>query len=394
MAAELAGGATAGSGAELAATFAGRRVLITGHTGFKGSWLALWLHHWGARVGGFALPPETTPDLFSAAGVEGLLERHTLGDVRDFAALREAVETFDPQVIFHMAAQPLVLRGYREPRETVETNVMGTLNLLEAVRLREKPCAVVIITSDKCYANREQVWGYRECDPMGGDDPYSVSKGAAELLVHAWRRSYFPPERLAAGVGVALASARAGNVIGGGDWSENRLVPDLVRAMEAGEPLVLRHPLAVRPWQHVLDPLHGYLMLAARLLGRDAARFCDGWNFAPDPGDEWVTVGGLAERFQALFQLPAWRPDPLARPHEASMLRLAIDQSLVRLGWRPRWNVGRTIERTARWYQAFRPGVGAMRQACLDDLTDFLGEAPSPAPFSQSPHSSNLPDSP
>ena len=264
---------------ELRRAYAGRRVLVTGHTGFKGAWLARWLLDLGADVTGYALAPDTSPSLYGLLDL-GAHTRSHLADIRDLATLQRAVSEAAPDVVLHLAAQPLVRRSYAEPLRTLETNVMGTANVLEAVRATAKPCAVVVVTSDKCYENREHVFGYREDEAMGGHDPYSMSKGATELVVASWRRSFFDPARLAKH-GVAVASARAGNVVGGGDWAEDRIVPDCVRALSRGEPIAVRNPRSVRPWQHVLEPLGGYLLLGAKLLGPDAAHHCEGWNFGP-----------------------------------------------------------------------------------------------------------------
>ncbi|MBF0321892.1 MAG: CDP-glucose 4,6-dehydratase, partial [Magnetococcales bacterium] len=314
---------------KIAQWYRNRRVLITGHTGFKGSWLTLWLHHWGARVSGLALPPATQPSLFHVLKLPTRMAGHQEGDVGNMAALRHAVETSDAEVIFHLAAQALVRPGYQDPVTTFHTNVMGVVNLLEVVRQRQRPCVVIVVTSDKCYANHEHVWGYRECDPMGGDDPYSASKGAAELVVSAYRHSFFPPGRIS-GHGVALASVRAGNVVGGGDWAKDRLVPDIVRAVSSGSSVFLRNPKAVRPWQHVLDPLHGYLVLGERLANAQdqATTLCSGWNFAPFNQDTSVTVGEITQRFTELFSAPPWQFDAGHHPHEAHTLRLSIDKAL------------------------------------------------------------------
>ncbi|HEY3445916.1 MAG TPA: CDP-glucose 4,6-dehydratase [Myxococcales bacterium] len=350
--------------------FRGRRVLLTGHTGFKGSWLALWLDRLGARVWGYALPPPTKPSNFELSGVVGLLQAHREADVRDAGTLAAAFAEADPEVVFHLAAQPLVRESYRTPAETFEVNVMGTARVLDAVRLRGKPCAVVVITTDKCYENREQVWGYRECDPMGGHDPYSASKGAAEILVASYRRSFFSPERLSQH-GVAVASARAGNVIGGGDWSIDRVVTDSVRCLIEKAPVPVRNPRAVRPWQHVLEPLSGYLLLAARMLAEPSQRWCSGWNLGPRLGDE-LPVSELVDRFCKAWGDGAWEDvsDP-HQPHEAGILRLSIEKARVELGWEPRWSVGEAVDRTARWYrEALTRGADA-RQLCMEDIAAY-----------------------
>ena len=360
--------------AELRRAYEGKRVLLTGHTGFKGSWLALWLSELGAEVTGYALAPDTRPSLFEVAGVQKLL-RHVVADVRDGERLEAVVAEARPEIAFHMAAQPLVRLSYEQPVETVETNVLGTAHLLEAIRAAGRPCAVVVVTSDKCYENRERLHGYREDEPMGGHDVYSMSKGAAELLVSSWRRSFFDPARLAAH-GVAIASARAGNVVGGGDWARDRIVPDAIQALSAGEPVPVRNPAAVRPWQHVLEPLGGYLLLGARLSApaAEAAPFCEAWNFGPRFEDA-RPVREVVEALIATWGSGRWedRHDPQA-PHEAGVLRLAIDKAQARLGWGPRWRFAETFRRTAEWYRAFHQGAGAAALAdlCRGQVRDYL----------------------
>jgi len=323
----------------------GRRVLVTGHTGFKGSWLSLWLHAMGAEVTGFALPPPTEPSLFAAARIEELV-RHIEGDVRDAGALSDAVAEARPEAIFHLAAQPLVRLSYDEPVETYATNVMGTVHLLEAARHMPDVKAIVCVTSDKCYENREWVWPYRESDPMGGHDPYSSSKGCAELVTAAWRNSYF------ARSGPALASARAGNVIGGGDWAVDRLVPDLVRAFETGVAPLIRSPDAVRPWQHVLEALGGYLLLAERLLAGER-EFAEGWNFGPSD-DDARPVSWIVERMRAAWgdRADAPLPDAGPRPHEAGLLRLDSSKARTLLGWRPALKLEQALEWIVAWHKA------------------------------------------
>jgi CDP-glucose 4,6-dehydratase len=357
--------------------FSGRRVLVTGHTGFKGSWLCLALSELGARTSGFALPPPTTPSHFELAGIAGLLHGHVLGDVRELGALAGAIDAADPEVVFHLAAQPLVRASYESPVETFATNVMGTVNLLEAVRLRARPCVVVVVTSDKAYENVGQPWGYRECDALGGHDPYSASKGAAELVVASYRRSFFAPERVAAH-GVKLATARAGNVIGGGDFARDRIVVDAVRALAEGRRVPVRNPEAIRPWQHVLEPLHGYVQLAARMLASDEPRWCSAWNLGPLPGDE-LPVSALVERLCAAWGDGRWVDAREAGAvHEASVLRLAIDKTIAELGVRPRWRVDEAVARTARWYRRWADApssAASMRGASLEDLRAYVDAA-------------------
>lgn len=360
----------------LRAAYAGRRVLVTGHTGFKGAWLTLWLRELGAEVTGLALDPDTSPSLFDVASV-GSFCRDLRGDIRDAAQVRDALREARPDYVFHLAAQALVRRSYAEPLETLGTNVMGTAHVLDALRTERHRCAVVVVTSDKCYENREWVWGYREDEPMGGHDVYSMSKGAAELVVASYRRSFFPAARLHEH-GVALASARAGNVVGGGDWSTARIVPDCARALARGEPIGVRNPASVRPWQHVLEPLGAYLLLGARLAGHDAPQphdFCEAWNFGPT-SEATRTVREVAEALIRAWGDGAWedRRDPNA-PHEAALLRLSIEKATARLGWTPRWGFEETFARTAGWYRAFYKGAtGAeMRALTVEQLRAYMG---------------------
>jgi CDP-glucose 4,6-dehydratase len=348
---------------ELRRAYAGKRVLLTGHTGFKGGWLALWLADLGAEVTGYALAPDAMPSLYLAAGVERAL-RSVIADVRDLPRLRAVVDEAKPDYVFHLAAQPLVRLSYELPVETIATNVVGTAHVLEAVRQAGRPCAVVVVTSDKCYENREWIYGYREDEAMGGHDVYSMSKGAAELVVASYRRSFFHPSRLGRH-GVAVASARAGNVVGGGDWAKDRIVPDAVNALAEGRAIPVRNPSGVRPWQHVLEPLGGYLLLGARLagVGTDAPeRFCEAWNFGPRIEDA-RPVRDVVEALVAAWGSGSWddRHDPAA-PHEAGLLRLSIDKAQARLGWTPRWRFDETFRRTVEWYRAFHAG------ASRDDL--------------------------
>lgn len=334
------------------ASYKGKRVFLTGHTGFKGGWLSLWLRELGAEVWGYSLPPPTEPSLFEAVGLAGLVN-HRQGDVRDADALRAAVRECRPDIVFHLAAQPLVLDSYDDPLGTFSTNVMGTANLLEAVRRSDTVKAVVAVTSDKCYENREWVWGYREQDPMGGHDPYSASKGCAELVTAAYRRSFFGSAARSRRP-VLAASARAGNVIGGGDWGKDRLVPDCMRALSRGEEVLIRAPAAVRPWQHVFEPLSGYLLLGARLQDGEEA-FASGWNFGPVDFDTW-TVREVVDAACGAWGGGRWVVAPNARPHEAHWLRLDASRAALELGWRPRWGVGEAITRTVAWYRKFYEG--------------------------------------
>lgn len=334
--------------------YRGKRILLTGHTGFKGSWLCEWLLSLGAEVHGYALAPDTQPSLFEQLGLSARLARHVVSDIRDLDTVRQAVREARPDAIFHLAAQPLVRRSYQEPIETFATNVMGTAHVLEAVRQTGIGCAVVVVTSDKCYENLETGHAYRESDALGGHDCYSASKAAAEIVASAYRRSFFR-----SGEGsVRMATARAGNVIGGGDWAEDRIVPDCIRHLQRGAPVPVRNPHATRPWQHVLEPLGGYLLLGERLLAGET--FCApghahsseaAFNFGPGPGTD-RPVKGLVE--EILKHWPGtWEDRSHAgAPHEAQRLDLSIDKSHELLGWKPRWDFSRTVEETIAWYRA------------------------------------------
>lgn len=347
--------------------YRGTRVLLTGHTGFKGAWLAAWLQKLGAEVTGLALPPEPDrPSLYEVAAVgEGM--GSILGDIRDPATVDDAFRAARPRVVFHMAAQSLVRRSYVEPVATYATNVMGTAHVLEAARAVPEVEAVLVVTSDKCYENRGLERGYREDDPMGGFDPYSSSKGCAELLTAAWRRSFFAGH-------AAVATARAGNVIGGGDWAEDRLVPDLVRAAYRGEPAVLRNPGAVRPWQHVLDPLRGYLLLGERLLS-DGDAVAEGWNFGP-ADDDAVTVRELAERMARTWdRVRTVEAEDGSGPHEAHFLKLDHRKAGTRLGWEPLLDLDRSVELTAGWYREHHRDPDAAPELVARQIDDYTKRA-------------------
>jgi CDP-glucose 4,6-dehydratase len=336
------------------AVWRGRRVFLTGHTGFKGSWLALWLDALGADVTGYALEPPTSPSLFDQARVSTTL-RSVIADIRDVPRLSAAIAECRPDVVIHLAAQSVVRRSYADPVETYSSNVMGTVHVLEAVRRLGRACAVVNVTSDKCYANREWVWGYREDEPMGGHDPYSSSKGCAELVTTAYRESFFPPGSIA-DHGVALASARAGNAIGGGDWTEDQLIPDLVRAYLAGSPCCIRSPDAIRPWQFVLEPIRGYLLLVEHLL-RDGAAYASCWNFGPADRDA-RSVSWIADRVARTLGPPAsWERDSRPHPPEAFCLRLDASKAAAHLGWRSVLPLEQALDWIVEWYQEFRRGA-------------------------------------
>ena len=347
---------------QFAGCYAGRRVLVTGHTGFKGSWLAAWLDALGARVAGLALDPDTTPSHWQLLDLR--LEHDARVDLRDAQGVRAVFDAFAPEVVFHLAAQPLVRRGYREPTLTFDTNVIGLVNVLEAVRACPPMRAVVNATTDKVYAPAAQPRAYVESDPLGGHDPYSTSKACAELVSDCYRSSYFQGDD-----GVRLATARAGNVVGGGDWSEDRLVPDVVRAVQSGQPVHLRNPDATRPWQHVLEPLSGYLRIGQRLL--DGTLAGGAWNLGPS-ADASLAVGEVVARLQRAWPQLQVRHDRGEHPHEAPLLALDSARAMGALGWRPVWDASTTLARTADWYRAFAAGGGVRTR---DDLAAFAGDA-------------------
>ena len=353
--------------------WAGRRVLVTGHTGFKGAWLSLWLLRLGARLSGIALDPDTDPNLYDAlqldsAGLPGQLSDQRQ-DIRAADELADLVAAADPEVVLHLAAQPLVRRSYTDPLGTWATNVQGSLNLLEALRALEHPCAVVMVTTDKVYANREWCYGYRESDRLGGHDPYSASKAAAELAIASWRSSFCgtAPHQ---SPHLAIATARAGNVIGGGDWAADRIVPDAMRACAAGQALSLRNPQATRPWQHVLEPLAGYLRLA-EALWRDPAGHAEAWNFGPSLESN-QSVASLVRELHRHWSGQWHDLSDAQAPHEAGLLHLVIDKAVLRLGWQPRWDFATTAERTAAWYRQVAAGASPLA-CCLADLGCYTG---------------------
>jgi CDP-glucose 4,6-dehydratase len=334
-------------------TWQKRRVFLTGHTGFKGSWLALWLSKLGAHVRGYALDPCTEPNMFTLASVGKVVE-DIRGDVRDYAKLEASMTEFAPEVVFHLAAQPIVRRSYADPVTTYGTNVMGTVHVMEAIRKTPSVRAVVCVTTDKCYQNQEWIWPYRETDPLGGHDPYASSKACAEIVSAAYRSSFFPIERLSEHH-VGLATARAGNVIGGGDWSEDRLIPDLVRGFVSGQPVLIRRPNAIRPWQHVLESLHGYIMLAQELLAQHA-NFASSFNFGPSDEDIWPVERIATKLVQTWGKGASWIHDAVPGVHEDHVLRLDASRARVELGWRPRLKIEAALEWTIAWYRAWNQG--------------------------------------
>ena len=345
-------------------------MFVTGHTGFKGSWLCLWLQRLGAGVTGYALAPPTETNNFSVSRVRDALTDHYEADIRDQQKLTQAIRRANPDIVLHLAAQSVVRRGYQIPHETFDVNVMGTACVLEAVRKLAHPCVVVCVTSDKCYENREQVWGYRECDALGEHDPYGASKGAAEILIRSYRDSYFPPERLAEH-GIKLASARAGNVIGGGDWTPHALIADVVQAIAEGRPADIRSPGAFRPWQHALQALSGYLTLAARLLVSDDPALCSPWNFGPLPGNE-LPVRDIVDLFIDEWGGGSWRDVSSERqPPESKTLRLSVDKALWELDWKPAWDTFQTVRETARWYRSYFDDVSAVRDLAFEQMQDY-----------------------
>lgn len=341
----------------------GKRVFLTGHTGFKGSWLSIWLHSMGAIVKGYALSPNTNPSLFEVANVNALLESE-IEDIRNLDVLSKSMKDFNPDILIHMAAQPLVRLSYLEPVETYMTNVMGTVNVLESARSCSNLKAIVSVTTDKCYDNKEWVWGYREDEAMGGYDPYSSSKGCAELVTAAYRKSFF-----SASNSPAIASARAGNVIGGGDWAMDRLIPDALTAFSKGESVVIRNPLATRPWQHVLEPLSGYLMLAESLY-QEGNKFAEAWNFGPNDQDcksvEWI----LDEMVSIWGGTASWELDQDPQPHEAKFLKLDCSKAKSLLKWEPHWGISEVLKRINDWNEHFQSD-GNMQEYCLNEIENY-----------------------
>ena len=350
----------------------GKSVFLTGHTGFKGSWLSLWLQSLGAQVHGLALEPPTTPNLFTVAQVAKGMASSTIGDIRDLATVQHAMQACQPYIVIHMAAQPLVRLSYAEPVETYATNVMGTVHVLEAARHSPGVKAIVVVTTDKCYDNKEWAWGYRESEPMGGHDPYSNSKGCAELVTSAYRNSFLR------GSGIAVASARAGNVIGGGDWAADRLVPDILRAFEQNQPVVIRNPHATRPWQHVLEPLSGYLSLAEQLYTQGQA-FAEGWNFGPKDDDAQPVQWIVEHMVKNWGQGASWQQDGGVHPHEANYLKLDISKAKTRLGWQPRWQLTLALEKITEWHHVYLNSAN-MHEFTIKQIQDYAQLQKEPQP--------------
>jgi CDP-glucose 4,6-dehydratase len=356
---------------DFSAHYVGRRVLVTGHSGFKGTWLSLWLNRLGAAVSGISLDPPSTPDMAGLVGLDALVPGRRL-DIRNATALASAMADANPEIVFHLAAQPLVRPSYEDPLGTFDTNVMGTANVLDACRRLPFLRAVVIVTSDKCYQNNEWYWGYRETDALGGYDPYSASKGCAELVTQSFANSSFPAEAYGKTHYVAVGSGRAGNAIGGGDFGHARLIPDCIRAFSAGEPVRIRYPDSVRPWQHAMECLSGYLTLGARLF-TDGPTVGGGWNFAPLPtADSWG-VRRVVETVAGLWGAGRCEVEPGEHPHEAELLRLDCSKAIAELGWRPRYDVATALSTTVRWYRAWNDGIGpeALRAFTLDQIEAY-----------------------
>lgn len=350
--------------------YKGKRVLVTGHTGFKGSWLSIWLHELGAEVVGVGLDPVTERDNFVLAGIGSKIKADIRADIRDGRRMKEIFAEYQPEIVFHLAAQPLVRLSYDIPVETYETNVMGTINILEAIRFTDSVKVGVMITTDKCYENKEQIWGYRENEPMGGYDPYSSSKGAAEIAISSWRRSFFNPLDYEKH-GKSIASVRAGNVIGGGDWALDRIIPDCIRALEAGNPIDIRSPKAIRPWQHVLEPLGGYMLLAKRMWN-SPTEYCEGWNFGPR-AESISTVWEVASRVVDNYGSGSLRdlsdPDAL---HEAKLLMLDISKAKFRLDWEPRMNIDQTVALTVDWYRRYT--AEPVYTLCTSQIKEYINK--------------------
>lgn len=348
--------------------YKGKRILITGHTGFKGSWLSVWLHELGAEVIGVAKDPITQKDNYVLSGVGEKIKADLRADIRDGQRMKEIFQEYKPEIVFHLAAQPLVRLSYEIPVETYETNVLGTINILEAIRMTDSVKVGIMITTDKCYENKEQVWGYRENEPMGGYDPYSSSKGAAEIAINSWRRSFFNPEQYEIH-GKSIASVRAGNVIGGGDWALDRIIPDCIRALEANKPIVIRSPKAIRPWQHVLEPLSGYMLLAQKMWD-EPVKYCEGWNFGPHLESiipVWNVASMVIENYGKGELKDLSDPNAL---HEAKLLILDISKARFQLGWEPKMNIEQCVALTVNWYKSY--SRGKVYNLCVEQIEKYI----------------------
>lgn len=351
--------------------YRGKRVLVTGHTGFKGSWLSIWLHELGAEVIGVAQDPFTERDNYVLSGIGKKIKADLRGDIRDGECLKQIFREYQPEIVFHLAAQPLVRLSYEIPVETYETNVMGTIHVMEAIRATDSVKIGVMITTDKCYENKEQIWGYRENEPMGGYDPYSSSKGAAEIAINSWRRSFFHPQDYGIKHHVSISSVRAGNVIGGGDWALDRIIPDCIKALEAGTPIEIRSPKAIRPWQHVLEPLSGYMLLAQKMW-ESPVEYCEGWNFGPRTESitsVWDVASAVIREYGRGELKDLSDPNAL---HEARLLMLDIHKAKFRLGWEPRMNIHQCIALTMDWYKRYRDVDGY--ELCVEQIKKYLDE--------------------
>ena len=350
--------------------YKGKKVLVTGHTGFKGSWLSIWLHELGAEVVGVGLEPYSEKDNFVLSGIGKKIKADIRADIRDGEKMKEIFKQYQPEIVFHLAAQPLVRLSYEIPVETYQTNVMGTINIMEAIRATDSVKVGVMITTDKCYDNKEQMRGYKEDDPFGGYDPYSSSKGACEIAIQSWRRSFFNPEDYGKKHHVSLASVRAGNVIGGGDWAKDRIIPDCIRALEAGKPIDIRSPKAVRPWEHVLEPLSGYMLLAQKMW-EHPTEYCEGWNFGPEADSVstvWEVATELVNNYGQGELKDISNPNAL---HEANLLMLNIEKAKTRLGWKPTLNMKQTMALVADWYKRYQKED--VYNLCIDEINRFIG---------------------
>lgn len=349
--------------------YRGKRVLVTGHTGFKGSWLSIWLHELGAEVIGLSQYPYSTRDNYVLSGIRNKIKADLRADIREEKRLKEIFTEYQPEIVFHLAAQPLVRLSYEIPVDTYSINVMGTINIMESIRITDSVKVGIMITTDKCYENKEQIWGYREEEPMGGYDPYSSSKGCCEIAISSWRRSFFNPKDYAKH-GKSIASVRAGNVIGGGDWALDRIIPDCIKSLEAAKPIEIRSPHSIRPWQHVLEPLSGYMLLATKMWN-EPTKYCEGWNFGPhieSVTPVWDVASMVIKNYGSGELRDLSNPNPL---HEAKLLMLDITKAQLKLGWEPRMNISQCIELVIDWYKKYKT-VKDVYALCLDEINKYL----------------------